>query len=64
MADIVRAIPASDPAVIRLFRFDRASIPDDEDERLLWLADRWLELDEWIDSHLTERRTRHEPLAA
>ena len=33
---------------ISLRRFPAASVPTDADLRLLWLFDRWVELDAWV----------------
>lgn len=36
---------------IRAWRFPRSSIPTDPDAQINWLFDRWLQMDQWIDSH-------------
>ncbi len=36
---------------LKVWRFDRSDIPTDEDEQTDWLFERWLEMDQWIDSH-------------
>lgn len=36
---------------LKAWRFDRASIPTDHEGQINWLFERWLEMDQWIDSH-------------
>ena len=36
---------------IKAWRFERSSVPTSQDEQIRWLFERWLEMDEWIDSH-------------
>lgn len=36
---------------IKAWRFERSTIPTDPDEQVEWLFARWVEMDEWIDSH-------------
>lgn len=36
---------------IKAWRYPRSTIPTDPDEQTNWLFERWIEMDEWIDSH-------------
>lgn len=36
---------------LKAWRFERSLVPTDPDEQIQWLYDRWLEMDEWIESH-------------
>jgi 1-acyl-sn-glycerol-3-phosphate acyltransferase len=40
---------------LRFWRFAAAEVPDDRDELIAWLYDRWLELDEWVGEELAQR---------
>jgi len=40
---------------MRFWRFPAADVPDDEDERVAWLYDRWQELDDWVGAELAAR---------
>lgn len=36
---------------VKAWRFPRSSVPLSEDARIQWLFERWIEMDEWIESH-------------
>ncbi len=55
ITDITRNLPLRHPVRVRLWRFERASIPSDDDELMTWLLDRWVEMDEWIARRADER---------
>lgn len=35
---------------VKAWRYDRASLPTGEEELIQWLFERWVEMDEWVDS--------------
>lgn len=45
---IVANVPFRHPVTVRVWRFDSADVPDDGDERLRFLDEKWLALDRWI----------------
>lgn len=36
---------------VKAWRFDRSTVPTEEDDQIQWLFERWLEMDQWVDSH-------------
>ena len=40
-----------DPIRIAAWRLPAEQIPNDDSERIAWLDDQWLRVDEWIDHH-------------
>jgi 1-acyl-sn-glycerol-3-phosphate acyltransferase len=48
MKSIVANIPFRDPVTVRVWRFDATDIPDDGDERLRFLDEKWVAVDRWI----------------
>ncbi len=36
---------------IKVWRFERSSVPTQPEDQVAWLFERWVEMDEWIDSH-------------
>ncbi len=36
---------------IKAWRYERSTIPKEPEEQIHWLFERWVEMDEWIDSH-------------
>ncbi|MDG2111188.1 MAG: 1-acyl-sn-glycerol-3-phosphate acyltransferase [Actinomycetota bacterium] len=50
-----RSIPLRRPIDVRIFRFDSAEVPDDEQARILWIHERWVEMDAWIEERKAER---------
>ncbi len=49
---IWRSVPLRDQVRIRLWRHPRAAVPSEREEFARWLADRWEELDAWVDQNL------------
>ena len=54
--EILRNIGGSHPVRVKAWRFPRSEVPDDRDDRIDWLFERWIELDRWVDS---EHRSQH-----
>lgn len=50
-----RVLPLRRPVEIRVWRHDRATVPEGDEARLDWLYARWAEMDEWIDQRLAAR---------
>jgi 1-acyl-sn-glycerol-3-phosphate acyltransferase len=50
---IWRSVPLTEPAKVKVSRYRRQDVPDDPEGRKDWLNDRWDEMDEWIQSHIT-----------
>ena len=50
-----RVLPLRQPVEVKMWRHDRATVPEDEDGRLAWTYDRWAEMDDWIDERMRER---------
>jgi len=48
-------IPLADPVRVRLWRIARADVPEDEDDFVTWLMDRWIDMDRWIQRRVIER---------
>ncbi|MEQ8841531.1 MAG: lysophospholipid acyltransferase family protein [Acidimicrobiales bacterium] len=57
LATIRANLPLTDPVRVRLWRIARADVPDDQDDFITWLLDRWLDMDRWIDERVLERRS-------
>lgn len=51
LADIRDSVPSTTPVKMKLWRFARADIPVDSEQRLDWLYERWEQLDDWIDDN-------------
>lgn len=52
LAEILANVPFRNPVRVRMWTFERASVPDDHDERVRWLFERWEHLDAWVlDQH-------------
>jgi len=52
---ILRVIPGRAPILLDCIRIPRAAIPDGDEERIAWLDDQWLALDNRVDALLAER---------
>ncbi len=50
--DIIRAVPITEPVLVHLWRHPRSEIPSNSHDQATWLVQRWVELDEWIATHL------------
>lgn len=48
LVDIRDSVPSTTPVKVRLWRFDRAEVPDDPERQIDWLYERWAQLDDWI----------------
>ena len=57
LAAIRAHIPLVEPVRVRLWRIARADVPDDEDDFVTWLMDRWTEMDRWIQQRVIDRGT-------
>jgi hypothetical protein len=51
-----RVLPLRQPVEVKMWRHDRATVPEDDDGRLAWIYDRWAEMDDWIDERMRQRR--------
>ena len=40
---------------MKVWRYDRAEVPADDDDRLAWLYEKWAVMDDWIDERLRAR---------
>ena len=57
--DLARAAPLARPLTVTAWRIRSADIPHDPMERVAWLDEQWLRVDEWIDQQLTPTPTAH-----
>ena len=57
--EILASIGTPTLVTMRAWRIPRSELPTDRDERIDWLFDRWLELDEWVASIHDRHRTGH-----
>ena len=48
-------LPLTDPVEVKIWRYDRAEVPEDEEDRMAWLYERWRVMDDWIDERLRAR---------
>ncbi len=68
LAELSKSAPVDHPIRVRLWRFDRATIPMDSSRQVEWLDQRWLELDDWVESQRNpvdaKRNLRESPAAA
>lgn len=51
IGDLIRAVPFERPLLMELWRVPGSEIPDDPEDRLTWLYDRWAEVDGWVRDH-------------
>jgi 1-acyl-sn-glycerol-3-phosphate acyltransferase len=56
LAAIRANIPLPEPVRVRLWRIARNDVPENEDDFVTWLMDRWIDMDRWIEQRVTERR--------
>jgi hypothetical protein len=61
LAAIRANIPLTHPVRVRLWRIARADVPDDEDDFVTWLMDRWIDMDQWIEQRVVERKEGSPP---
>ena len=59
---VLARIPLDAPLRVRMWRYDRATVPTDEKDLVTWLLERWVEIDEWTGDQLA-RRAAGDPLA-
>lgn len=52
---ILKAIPGTAPVLLDCVRIPRSQVPADDEGRIAWLDDQWLELDRRVDALLAER---------
>jgi hypothetical protein len=50
-----RVLPLRQPVEVKMWRHDRATVPEDDEARLDWIYDRWAEMDDWIDERKRAR---------
>jgi hypothetical protein len=48
-------LPLTEPVEVKIWRYDRAEVPEDEEARMAWLYERWRLMDDWIDERLVAR---------
>ncbi len=52
-----RTLPLTEPVIVRWWQVDANAIPDTPDAQVLWLRERWRELDDWVGRHRTPPST-------
>jgi 1-acyl-sn-glycerol-3-phosphate acyltransferase len=50
-----QVLPLRAPVEVKLWRHDRATVPEDDEGRLDWIYARWAEMDDWIDERKRAR---------
>jgi hypothetical protein len=50
-----KVLPLRQPVEVKMWRHDRAAVPDGDEARLDWIYERWAEMDDWIDERLRTR---------
>jgi hypothetical protein len=50
-----KVLPLTEPAVVKVWRYDRSEVPESDDDRLAWLYEKWAVMDDWIDERLRLR---------
>ncbi|MEP7048203.1 MAG: 1-acyl-sn-glycerol-3-phosphate acyltransferase [Ilumatobacteraceae bacterium] len=53
-ADLARAAPLDDPITVTAWRTPATDIPIDTDDRVAWLDEQWVRVDQWIHDHTTD----------
>ncbi len=53
--DFWQVLPLSEPAEVKVWRYDRSEVPESDDDRLAWLYEKWAVMDDWIDERLRLR---------
>lgn len=48
-------VPLQDPVEVKVWRYARSEVPDDEEARMAWLYEKWLVMDDWIVERLAAR---------
>lgn len=49
---LAQAVPLTEPVHVAAWRFPRTDIPTGPRDRIDWLDNRWLQVDEWVDEHM------------
>jgi hypothetical protein len=60
-AELVRAVPLSDPVRVTAWRTSRDEVPGDPAARAAWLDAQWRRVDAWIDDQLPVLRRQGRP---
>jgi hypothetical protein len=55
-----RVLPLAQPVEVKVWRYDRAEVPEDEDGRLAWVYEKWAVMDDWIDERMRDRVVEEE----
>ncbi len=50
-SDLARAVPLADPIKVAAWRTPATDIPADPDDRIAWLDEQWLRVDQWVHDH-------------
>jgi 1-acyl-sn-glycerol-3-phosphate acyltransferase len=50
-----RRLPLTNPVVLRWWTFPRAELPHDVEKLEMWLRNRWVELDDWVATTLSNQ---------
>lgn len=51
LGDLWRGLPMDRDVLVTFWSVDRADVPDDFEERVHWLFEWWVVLDQWIEAH-------------
>jgi hypothetical protein len=52
-----RILPLAEPVEVKIWRYDRDEVPDEEEERMAWLYGKWAVMDEWTTERIRARST-------
>jgi hypothetical protein len=53
VADVWRALPLDQTIRMRWWQVPADEVPESGDDRLAWLQDWWVRIDDWIDDNRT-----------
>lgn len=59
LRDVWRELPMDKRLLMGWWRIPRAEIPDDREERIIWLYEWWKRIDTWVDEHRPVDLPRH-----
>lgn len=59
LRDIWRELPMDKRLLMGWWRVPRAEIPESREDRILWLYEKWEEIDTWVDTHRPVDLPRH-----
>jgi len=48
-------VPLPEPVEVKVWRYERSEVPEDEETRMAWLYEKWLVMDDWIVERLAAR---------